>query len=852
MRTVKPNQFSMSLLSSDIFSNENVKVFYEELLRMREYFKNKESVTTWIPWYSKYKESFSSHISEIGTDESSDNIVLSENRINHVLHADKYLQLDNNIDGYLGDLRNYQEIKFETRLSRTARVSTIESMPTFDNDNRVGSIILNYILSIDSLAKVVSLFDNSKSFEKNTKGINVLLENYHIDKNGKNGKDVFYENMYSLFSRIKEHGGTLIDGTMKVDVIRKNEASIIDRFDFIDKEFKDSSDRYTFSDFINKQEKNIGTSTSSKFSKDKLTTKISSSDSFLDKQDKFVSVSGDIRYSSESNLLYLDGSLVHIVTKVQKQVYRLLNTHIDKKVDRFIKIDGKLIPINRQSTHDATISKNNSYLKGSIRNVTLPEIRNYTVTRNTDMSVIYRAISIGKNQKNIGYPGRMPKIEKNQKSIEYPGVMPKIDKNQKDIGYPTKMNDIDKDQKSITENDKPISIDRPTQYEAWILSVDELGYVLPREVDIVKHLLGGSTNDRLGQVDYRIVLVEKNKETTTLFDTYFALQKEEKTILINLNQSVSHAEHIVTALDKYKQIEKQLKEVYNSVMNKFDDIEQKLVLSNKLQIDKPSKNTEIFSLPILEHLKYLDMHRLKPLQKSQKHVIISSEGPESFTRKNEILLIDKFIFTEMYQRWYFLPEDGENDGPYDWMILPMDFPYAQHPEYNIKEHPIVDGGAEALNEIPVSVKKVEDVIEFCFQLWEAHLDLYSRYTPEQAVKHFVNLIYEWLTKYLPEKIYKMPKSYPDDYGWVNYNGVYREEYWRIYRWIRWYAESIIINVLEDDKKRLVGNIYVSKLVNDLVKYFNDHHGKYGMPNVPEPSIINKVKGKRHRWLFNKN
>ena len=826
MKKVKANQFNMSLLSTDIFSNDNIKIFYSSLIKE----------------YTTHKESTISPILKFNA-ETHANMILFPNGLGTIEHSEKYLGDEDSFGQYLKDLRNYQETQFEIQMSKTAKMATLSHIEETEGSPKK-HITLNYILTIESLAK----------------SFNILVENYHIEKNP---KDLFYENFHVLFNRIREHGGT-ISGITSVDVIRKNEATIIDNFNIIDKQLKDSALRYTFSDFINKKEKDIKTSINNDFDKEKLLTKNSNIHTILDKLDKDSTIHNSINIDKEQKLLDVNNSLVHFVTKEQKKTYKFVSSSISK-INKEIEKSNDFIHVTRPQVKEVTSSINLTFEKGTIRNINVSKTKKYSLIRNLDFSILNKRISIDKDQKEISDRNKLNSIEKNQKEISNRTELNSIEKDQKEISNRTELNLIEKDQKEISDNKlhtiekdqkeiddlkELVSVERPIQYEAWILSPGELASVLPREVDILKNILGASTNERLGKIDSRLVLVEKYKETTTLFDIYFALQKEDKTILINLNQTIEHAEHIVTALNEYKQIEKQLKEVYESVMNKFDSIEKEISLSTENQIEKPLKNIEIFSLPILEHLKYFDLKYLINLQKSQKHVIINSEGHKSVTRQNEIILIDKFIYTEMYRRWYFLPEDGENDGPYDWMILPMDFPYAQHPEYNIKEHPIIDGGSHALNEIPVSVKKVEDVIEFCFQLWESHLELYSRYTPEQAVKHFVNLIYEWLTKYLPEMIYKMPKSYPDDYGWKYNDQSYKEEYWRIYRWIRWYAEAIIINVSEQDKKSLVGNIYVSKLVNDMVKYFNDHHGKYGMPNVPESSIINKVKGKRHKWLSN--
>jgi hypothetical protein len=188
------------------------------------------------------------------------------------------------------------------------------------------------------------------------------------------------------------------------------------------------------------------------------------------------------------------------------------------------------------------------------------------------------------------------------------------------------------------------------------------------------------------------------------------------------------------------------------------------------------------------------------------------------------------------------------------MILPANFPYELHPEYNIPTHPFPDGADMALDEILVSVNKIENVIQFAHELWQANVDLYSRFTGDQALRHFLNLFFEWLTKYLPEHVYALPEYYPDqsilpESERTKLNDNHQiEEYWRIYRWIRWYSEAVILNIPEAQKTEMVGNVYIKILVEDLVKYFNDHHGRFYRPDQPDLSTFDKVKGNRHEWL----
>jgi hypothetical protein len=290
------------------------------------------------------------------------------------------------------------------------------------------------------------------------------------------------------------------------------------------------------------------------------------------------------------------------------------------------------------------------------------------------------------------------------------------------------------------------------------------------------------------------------------------------------------------------------------------------VLNDIIVSEHAFKGVALSNFQALEHAQKLALNELRTIEdfeKLTKHVILNNKDLASNGFKNvkEIFTKYNFLYQEMFKRWYFMP----SDGPYDPIILPLDYPYATKPikgvvdtfEYGLypnntkvtrertNVHPMPNGSDKALTEVKVDIHILANVIDFCYELWYANSYLYDRYTPSQALKHFVNLIYEWLTKYIPDREYKLPEYYPTSYSDDSNPEIYREDYWRLYRWIRWYAEAFIQNIPKDELNSLKGNDYVKKLINDLVKYFNDHHGVYG---VPGEKVFDKVKGVRHRWL----
>lgn len=281
---------------------------------------------------------------------------------------------------------------------------------------------------------------------------------------------------------------------------------------------------------------------------------------------------------------------------------------------------------------------------------------------------------------------------------------------------------------------------------------------------------------------------------------------------------------VIGDLDKYD------KELIKLVLKDFDDKIKELLLDlsfDKFKVDKQKFNLIDDKIFLLDAIYNIYVHRNNIIEVTRL--------------QDELIYIPyPFIYTNFYRRWYFMP----SDGPYDRIILPQDYPYETIPYNGVNQHPIPNGKDKALEEIDVDINIIANVIDFCHELWIANSFLYSRYTPEQALKHFVNTLFDWLDKYVPDVIEKLPEYYEDYELYPNPDTV-RQDYWRIYKLIRWYAEAFILNVPHEDKNQLLGNKYVKYLIQDLIKYFNDHHGVYGPPGE---KIFDKVKGIRHKWL----
>ena len=382
------------------------------------------------------------------------------------------------------------------------------------------------------------------------------------------------------------------------------------------------------------------------------------------------------------------------------------------------------------------------------------------------------------------------------------------------------------------------------------------------EKQSVKDMLKFNFEDKLKNGENISVSLEGIADTKNSYTFYITLQSEVGTKLyFDFGYDQITAERAYTLMAVYNDIvyqitaekahkltavyndivcaSKEYTELYNSIMLQFETLEKELLLLRTEHADK---------------LKFSDITGNLYLQDKLKNAIISIQQladklkltnidltSDELEKIKELLLVYKFVLNELYHRWYFLPADG----PYDEMILPQDYPYADKPVNGINEHPFPQGADKATREIPVDINILTNVIDFCFNLWEANIFLYGGFTPQQAIKHFVNLVYEWLAKYVPTKIDKIPEYYPEDYEIYDNPDTEREDYWRLYRWIRWYAEAIVMNVPKEDEIKLKGNTYIKKLLEDLIKYFEDHHGVYGTPGT---KVIDKIKGLRHKWL----
>lgn len=840
--SVDPSAFDASILSKDIISEDNLKSVYLMIVDKVIYDFNNEITLTG-------QASLISDLEEIIT------MVLNKtlNRSNLdtsfellITPFDKDARdtdLEARVVTMIRDLRDTQKVDFILHTQRTLRSIMLNKIKFGEYSPKDTKVISDLIL-INSLYKVATSQANIPSMTTNPRVADVITHNLLAD----NVSREFVTSVYSIFDRIVMEGGIV----SRIDFVAKEYRDIYseDYFKLVDRDFRDS--------FIPNEPS---------------------------QSDRSVYEAKRVSNLNEIDRVARDVDRVSRLEDVDRALHEIDRVSRSEQLDQIARDVDR---VSRIEDFDK-LGKGSSYIDDD---ETLVD----KISKDASLQD-YEAL--GKREKDSGvvhhdtaYPFQQERFEVSiNHDFEFDRKSERDSTIQSEIKqadfYSTRPMEIhsgpksiESSKKSIISTDKQILVpgrQRETivsipnkEFErvskgAYVFSLDEWQKLSEYDWFKLSDLIGAEVGGKLGEIKSKIVGVVKPKEVdlnhshhnlmepqkyVDLVEIFIALKKE-KEVYINTGLTIEKAEHI-TELSQLHTIEKELLMTYEEGLRQIDTIRKEIKLPDMIGVTSQNSISVFPSISHFETLRYIDLTTLNRLHTSPKDVIIYSEGHRAFNRLHEVLLLDEFIFTEMYRRWYFITDDTAEDGPYDWMILPGDFPYSLHPEFNIPVHPFPFGGNEALREIPVSVKKIENVIQFGYQLWNSHLGLYSRLTPEQALKHFVNLFYDWLKKYLPEKIYRMPEYYPDDTHdsrvILNNLNKYPEEYWRIYRWIRWYAEAFVLNIPEDDKTKLLGNMYIKRLLDDLVKYFDDHHGKFYGPDVPKISIINKVKGKRHLWL----
>lgn len=217
--------------------------------------------------------------------------------------------------------------------------------------------------------------------------------------------------------------------------------------------------------------------------------------------------------------------------------------------------------------------------------------------------------------------------------------------------------------------------------------------------------------------------------------------------------------------------------------------------------------------------------------------------------EKKILDIENEHELKLWARFWFLYAVNITDEK----VLPYyDFPYENNPItfegfddlipenwqvtypetfwFGIDHHPIQQGKNLGLEEIPLAVNIMIELINVLILIWFRFYPAFWGWTGTQAVLGITSAVFEWIT--LETSRLKQDEKNS------------RIHYDRCYRWLRWEAEKIALMARND--MELKGNHYVSLLLEELINYMLDHH----FDTMPIFIDVNKMD--EWRRLFNRD
>lgn len=197
-----------------------------------------------------------------------------------------------------------------------------------------------------------------------------------------------------------------------------------------------------------------------------------------------------------------------------------------------------------------------------------------------------------------------------------------------------------------------------------------------------------------------------------------------------------------------------------------------------------------------------------------------------------------FLYTEDYIDNKILPScdflyednpiefEGFNDLiPKNWQVV-----YPETFWKEINHHPIQKGKDMGVNEIPLALNIMIDIINITILMWGRFYNAFWGWTGTQAVIGITECVYEWLV---------LESSFEEQN-----NKESLIHYQRCYRWLRWEAEKVSLMARND--MELKGNLYVGLFIEELIGYMIDHHFDI------MPIFIDVNKMDEWRNMFNKD
>lgn len=297
----------------------------------------------------------------------------------------------------------------------------------------------------------------------------------------------------------------------------------------------------------------------------------------------------------------------------------------------------------------------------------------------------------------------------------------------------------------------------------------------------------------------------KSKDNVRLLYKYGAKINLYNTYIHKLHKYLSDEINIYNKYSHY--LKKFMKVVIKNNRNKF--LKQMFI-----NIIKNNKNVKMISNKY--DFKYISLIKiLKNRQLFKRSIIVYKNNKykmlQKYIRKKILKSNAKTKMLDLKLKWFVLEPDSLKDR----IIIPnIDYPYENIPINDINKHPI--SSVEDINykdvklgdkEINVSIRIMQQMLNFLFIIWNGKLSDFSLMTTTKAIEEVMVGFYTWLMK--------------DEVRDTMIEKGSREEYLRVYRWFRWEAEKVWIQEKNDVDNTGIKSIGV--LVANIIEYMKIHH-----------------------------
>ena len=163
---------------------------------------------------------------------------------------------------------------------------------------------------------------------------------------------------------------------------------------------------------------------------------------------------------------------------------------------------------------------------------------------------------------------------------------------------------------------------------------------------------------------------------------------------------------------------------------------------------------------------------------------------------------------DLLERWWFIhPTD-----PKDRLNIPsIDYPYETQPVMGLMEHPIQEFKGLGSQDIWVSIEIIIELINIVLHWWHHSYNELFNSMGDEVLQGMMRVLFNWFNLDYSQQQMELKGC--------------KEEYKRVFRWIRWEVEKVffIYKTDEQNNKLYHGNYYMRILVTNLMSYLEFHH-----------------------------